>query len=316
MSLRDIQKNKDAAVQHPRPEENSRRFLRLRRTLAVVFAIGFFIGSGMLVCDAWQKNRSFQLYEDLQDTFSSSGFDYVSEDTRAEEPTPSLQEDEKLDSMPAVTDTPDTEKTKAWPAEEYREALAEMRQGLASLRQINEDLYGWIFVEGTAIDYPMVQGEDNEYYLNHAYSGEWLVNGAIFVDYRCSSSVKDNYNTVVYGHNITTGAMFHDVTKFLSQDVFTETYICVYTEEGIYVYEPFSVYETRYDYDYFRTDFSSAEEFISFAEEVRDNSEIRSKANVTFDENDRILTLSTCTNGAFYARYALHARLIGIVEDP
>lgn len=313
MSLRDIQKNKDAAVHHPRPEENNRRFPRVRRTLAVVFAIGFFVGSGMLVYDALQKHRSRQLYEDLQDTFSSSGFDYVTEDTRAE--VTGLKKDETLDTMPAITDTPDTEKTKAWPAEEYREELAEMRQGLASLRQINEDLYGWIFVEGTAIDYPMVQGENNEYYLNHAYSGEWLVNGAIFVDYRCSSSVKDNYNTVVYGHNITTGAMFHDVTKFLSQDVFDETYIYVYTEEGIYVYEPFSVYETRYDYDYFRTDFSSGEEFVAFAEEVRDNSEIRSKANVTFDENDRILTLSTCTNGAFYARYALHARLIGIVED-
>ncbi len=318
MSLRNTQKNKGARSDRQRTKENSRLLQSVRRVLTVVFAIGLFVGGGMLVYNSLQKQRSRQLYEDLQDTFLSSGFDYITHDTLTEEPGQATgqKKDEALDTTPPITDTPDAEETIALPAEEYRQELAEMREGLASLRQINEDLYGWISIEGTVIDYPMVQGEDNEYYLNHAFNGDWLVNGAIFVDYRCSPSVTENYNTVVYGHNITSGAMFHDVTKFLSEDYFDGAYIYVYTEEGIYVYEPFSVYETRYDYDYFRTEFSSGEEFVAFAEEVRDNSVLRSKSDMTFNENDRILTLSTCTNGAFYARYALHAKLVGLLEDP
>jgi sortase B len=195
----------------------------------------------------------------------------------------------------------------------HNEELEKMRAGLMSLAQINPDVYGWITVEGTNINYPLVQGEDNDHYLNHAYTGDYLPIGSIFVDFRCEESITRNFNTVIYGHNITTGAMFHDVTKFFKDEYFNGTYIYVYTLDGIYVYEPFSIYKTREDYNYFRTAFSSVEKFVEFAEELRDNSD--KAKDVTFGKNDRILTLSTCTNIVQSERYALHARLVKTILD-
>ena len=78
--------------------------------------------------------------------------------------------------------------------------------------------------------------------------------------------------------------------------------------DGIYYYEPFSIYKAKYDYQYFRTGFTSSDDFISFADEMRDNSQ--KEKDVEFTKNDRILNLSTCTNIINSERYALHARLV------
>lgn len=309
----DIDMNEAAQKAGKRP-----RFGWVRRILFVFFLLCFVASCAVLAVDFIQKQRSRAIYDELQGAFFASGFAFSASDleNRVDWEITGMGADSSLSATPSMTDrlSGDEDFTEIY-VHPYNEELAKMRAGLTSLRRINEDLYGWITVENTTINYPVVQGEDNDYYLDHAYNGDGLVNGSIFVDYRCSTSIADNYNTVLYGHNITSGAMFHDVTKFFRDAYFDSVYINVYTDEGIYVYEPFSVYETRHDYNYFRTDFSSVEEFISFAEEVRDNSAMTSKSHMTFDENDRILTLSTCTNGAYYARYALHAKLVKIIED-
>lgn len=293
----------------------------VRRVMFVFFAGTFIISCALLIDNLIDKHRSLEIYNQLQGEFFSTGFTFdASLAFRPEEGEVSyLSEDVTLAVTPSMTDimngiaieqpvNPVTQK-------KYNEELEKMRAGLASLRQINDDLYGWISVDGTTINYPVVQGEDNDYYLDHAYTGDFLPNGSIFVDYRNHESITKNYNTILYGHNITSGAMFHDVTQFFKDEYFEEVYITIYTDDGIFIYEPFSVYETRFDYNYFRTSFSTADEFIAFAEEVRDNSSMKSKADMTFTEDDRLLTLSTCTNGAYYARYALHAKLVKTILD-
>lgn len=293
----------------------------LRRVLFVFFSAMFVVSCVMLIDNLIDKQRSAEIYDQLQGEFFSSGFTFdPSLAFRPEEGEVTyLNADNTLSASPSMTDIINGAELETAGNtvvhREYNEELEKMRAGLASLRQINEDLYGWITIEGTAINYPIVQGEDNDYYLDHAYTGDFLPNGSIFVDYRNHTSITKNYNTVVYGHNITSGAMFHDITKFFKDEYFDGVYINIYTDDGIYVYEPFSVYETRYDYNYFRTGFKSGEEFIAFAEEVRDNSAMKSKADMTFTEKDRLLTMSTCTNGAYYARYALHAKLVKTILD-
>lgn len=293
----------------------------VRKIMFMFFSVMFIVSAGLLVENMIDKYKSAAIYDQLQNEFFSSGFSFdPSLAFNPEEGEVSyLTTDTLIASTPTMTDIMngiEPEQTlSAAVQKEYNEELERMRAGLASLRQINPDLYGWITVEGTTINYPMVQGDDNEYYLNHAYTGDFLPNGSIFVDYRNHGSITKNYNTIAYGHNITSGAMFHDVTKFFKDEYFENVNITIYTDDGIYIYEPFSVYETRYDYNYFRTSFTSAEEFIAFAEEVRDNSSMKSKADMTFTANDRILTLSTCTNGAYYARYALHAKLVKTVLE-
>jgi SrtB family sortase len=194
----------------------------------------------------------------------------------------------------------------------YNAALAKMKAKLNQYRQRNPDVYGYIYIEGTSIDYVLVQGEDNDYYLDHNYEGDPLVIGSIFVDFRNNRNLLRNFNTVTYGHNLSTGGMYHDVTKFFDPEVFNSTLIWVYTFDGAYCFKPFAVYESRYDYNYFRTSFASTDDFVAFAYEMRGNSKLPS--DMEFGPTDRIITLSTCTNTLQTQRYVLQAKLIQVIE--
>ncbi|MBQ2727507.1 MAG: class B sortase [Clostridia bacterium] len=280
----------------------------------------------MLVQNLIDKQRSVEIYSQLQEEFFSSGFNFNDIDAfRPEEGEVSyLAGDSEEQTMVSLSDRiagieqEMAEAAADSPAKKNNnEVLERMRAGIASLAQINPDVYGWISVEGTTIDYPLVQGEDNDYYLNHAYTGEFLPNGSIFVDYRNYEEINRNFNTVMYGHNITSGAMFHDMEKFIKDSTYEEyfynTTINIYTNDGIFIYEPFSVYKTRMDYNYFKTGFRTTDEFITFCEEVKANS--KHQKDMTFTETDRIITMSTCTNINNAERYALHAKLIKAIVE-
>lgn len=282
----------------------------------------FVVSCGMLIQNMIDKQRGVEIYAQLQEEFFSSGFNFDDIDAfQPEEGEVSyLSGDEEGQSMVSLTDRiagieqemADAAVTAA--QKNNNEVLERMRAGIASLAQINPDIYGWISVEGTNIDYPLVQGEDNDYYLDHAYTGEFLPNGSIFVDYRNYEDITKNFNTVMYGHNITTGAMFHDVEKFIKDEsYFNDVTINICTNDGIFIYEPFSVYKTRYDYNYFKTGFKSTDAFLAFCEEIKGNSKLEKE--MTFTETDRIITLSTCTNIINSERYALHAKLIKSITE-
>lgn len=297
-----------------------------RRVIYGVCCVAFALSCAALAENLLGKYRALEIYGRLEDEFFSAGFqfDVASaaftdlSDTADDGEVRRLSEDAEAAAMGTMEEMMSRAETGEEPEvlerKEYNEELEKMRAGLASLAQINPDIYGWISIEGTAISYPLVQGDDNDYYLNHAYTGDYLPEGSIFVDYRNNASITKNYNTVFYGHNITTGAMFHDVVKFFRSEYMNGVNITVYTQDGVFIYEPFSIYESRYDYNYFRTGFTGVEDFVAFAEEMRDNSAMPVK-EIEFGENDRILTLSTCTNGRTTQRYALHARLIQVIAD-
>lgn len=294
----------------------------IRRFMFFFFLAMFIVSCTLLVQNIIAKRKANKIYDKLQDEFFSGGFSFDSSDffSVEEGDIAGLEEDREsrgllsvADRMSGLEDLYEEEEPVEADTTKYNVELEKMRAGLRSLAQINPDVYGWIMVEGTNINYPLVQGEDNDYYLDHAYTGDFLPVGSIFVDFRCNDSITKNYNTVIYGHNITTGEMFHDVTKFFKDDYFNDTYIYVYTLDGIFVYETFAIYETRSDYNYFKTSFKSADDFISYANELKENSQ--KQKDVKFTGRDRILTLSTCTNGAYYARYALHAKLVKTILD-
>ncbi len=185
-----------------------------------------------------------------------------------------------------------------------------IRNKLMTLKKQYPDLYGWIILEGTVINYPIMQSTDNDYYLDHSYDGSKLKAGAIFADYRNNRDLMRNYNLVLYGHHMTNETMFNSLDKFLDESFFrTNNIINIYTLDGMFTYRVFSVYETDKYYPYIRTVFSSRESFINFANEMRDNS-IHSIPGLTFDANDRILTLSTCTNRSDDGRLAVQAVMI------
>lgn len=200
---------------------------------------------------------------------------------------------------------------------EYAEKLAAMKASLTALKAKNPDVYGWIYAEGTTIDHPVMRGSDNDYYLDHAYTGEALPIGSIFLDYNTKDVLTDNYNAVIYGHNVVAVAgskssMFHDVTKYLDADFFASHKIYIYTMDGVFIYKPVSIYPTTSDYFYYRTDFPNDAAFLKFANEVVANSKV--PCSETFSAGDTMITLSTCTNGATDGRYALHAKLVEVIK--
>lgn len=194
--------------------------------------------------------------------------------------------------------------------------IAMMKSSLSALRSRSPNVYGWIYVPDTNIDYPIMRGDDNDYYLDHAYTGESLPIGSIFCDYHTADTITDNYNTVIYGHNVVTGAMFHDMTKFLDAAFLqNESHkIYIYTMDGVYIYQVVSVYPTSETYFYYRTNFLDEADFLTFANEVAANSQIPTAER--FSSGDTMITLSTCTNGTDVTtgRYALHAKLVEVIQ--
>ena len=293
----------------------------IRRVIFWLFFASFVVSTFLLVRNFIQKQQATKIYSQLQEEFFAAGFTFdVSDAFRTDRgKTPGLAEDSEQRTIRTMTELLEGEENDFGEEEEavtvrsYNAELEKMRAFLQSARRTCPDLYAWINVSGTNINYPITQSEDNSYYLNHAANGDYNPEGSIFADYRNDANVSKNYNTVFYGHNISNGEMFHDVTKFFKDEYFNNLYIYVSTMDGIFVYEPFAVYETAYDSDYFKVRFSSGDDFVAFAEDCQNLS--AKSEDFTFTSKDRVLTLSTCTNGYFTQRYALHAKLIKSITD-
>ncbi len=195
--------------------------------------------------------------------------------------------------------------------------MLQIRAKLNALKVQNSDLLGWINIPNTKIDYPVVHTVDNEYYLNHAFDRTYLRAGTIFADYRNKKNLSYNYNTVIYGHNMSSGAMFACISDFFSRGYFNENrYIQIYTENGIYVYKTFSIRKIRVDKDvsYITTYFATGEDFVKFCNKQMKASAVKVD-DITFNENDKIITLSTCTNAhRDTERYSLQAVLVEILK--
>lgn len=193
----------------------------------------------------------------------------------------------------------------------YNLELERMKAFLSDLREENPDVFGYIRIDGTAISYPLVKGRDDEYYLHHQSNGQPSVSGAIYADTRCNTNLLEDHNLILYGHNMTNGTMFNNVTKFFESNVFYNTNIVIYTFDGIYTYEPFTIFSTNSRYPYFTTYFPEPQTMIDFCNQMQANS--RHNRGLTFNGDEHLLTLSTCTNIGD-GRYALHARLIKVEQ--
>ena len=199
-----------------------------------------------------------------------------------------------------------------------REATSAKFQSLLALlegwRDDNKDTYGYINIPNTKVSYPMVQCEDNEFYLKHGFNGHPLAVGAIFIDFRNYKQIEANRNIIIYGHNMYNGSMFCDATKYVNdRDFFmnTENDIEITTFDGHYTFRVFSAYPTDKSDRYFRTYFASDEEFVQFCYE-REERSLYHRDDISFSGDDVIITLSTCILGNEDGRYAIHAKLIKV----
>ena len=301
------------APQKPPKKKRSRAANIFQLALLGIFGTVFVVSLVLLGHNIWGKIEGGKIYDEAEEQFHL----FIPGQTDASGAYPwnntltCLSGDAALQSLFDRINSGKTDNVGNTSG--YDQDMEQMRASLTSLREVNEDVYGWIYVEGTNINYPLLRGTDNEYYLDHSYNHNYLPIGSIFLDCTTKDVITDNYNTVIYGHNVAAGSMmFHDVVKLLSEDLFYSAKIYIYTMDGVYIYQPVSIYQTTSDYQYFRTQFGSEASFLEFANEVVSNSKFPTDA--TFSSGDTMITLSTCTNGAANGRYALHAKLVETVS--
>jgi len=179
-----------------------------------------------------------------------------------------------------------------------------------TLISINPDTIGWLKVNNTRINYPVVQYTNNEYYLNHNFDKKRNNLGWIFADYRNTFSVLSD-NTIIYGHNaIALGLMFGSLDKVLAKTWYNneKNLTIMFSIKGeVYYWRIFSIYTTKTTNDYLITDFTNRNEYQTFLDNLKKKSIKNFNVNVT--NNDRILTLSTCHNDNNH-RLVVHAVLL------
>ena len=177
------------------------------------------------------------------------------------------------------------------------------------LKEKNSDIVAWLKVKGTNIETTVVKSTNNDYYLTHNFNKEYNSAGWIFADYKNKVDGTDK-NLVIYGHNMRDDSMFGSLKWVINEDWYNNEdnkYITLITENETQVYEVFSVYQIEKEDYYIQTNFNTEKEFNTFAQTIKKRS--KKDFNVDVNENDNILTLSTCANNNKY-RVVLHAKKI------
>lgn len=176
------------------------------------------------------------------------------------------------------------------------------------LKKTNNDVKGWIQVNGTNINYPFVQTSNNDYYLTHSFEKKYNDAGWVFLDYR-NNIESLNRNTIIYAHSRLDKTMFGTLRKILKNEWLNDTnnyVIKLSTEKQNSLWQVFSVYHIPTTSDYLQIDFASNEEFLQFGNMLKDRSAHNFNTNI--GANDKILTLSTCYNDN--EKMVMHAKLI------
>lgn len=167
-----------------------------------------------------------------------------------------------------------------------------IRPQFKDLQAINNNIVGWISVDGTKLHNPILQTDNNDFYLTRNFKNRESRAGSVFMDYR--NDVLDmSRNTILYGHAMKNGTMFGSLKNYLQQD-YADAHRTIYIDtlyEG-YDVEVFAAYETTIDFYYIETEFSSDASFLQFINEVHAKSVI--DMNVDIGPEDKIMTLSTC----------------------
>ena len=181
------------------------------------------------------------------------------------------------------------------------------------LLEQNKDTVGWLIVNNTNINYPVVQTTNNEYYLNHAFDRSKNYAGWVYADYRNSFDILSK-NTVIYAHGRKDGVMFGSLNNTLKKNWYTNLDNQIFQFSTLNyntMWQVFSIYKIEAESYYITTDFNSDESFDKFINTVERRSIYDFGVEVNY--NDRIITLSTCFNDKG-TRLVVHAKLVKIQE--
>lgn len=183
-----------------------------------------------------------------------------------------------------------------------------------SLKKENQDIIGWLEIKGTHINYPVLQGKDNEYYRTHNYKKEKSKNGSIFLDKAYNWEIPST-NLLIYGHNMQNGTMFEELLKYKNEDFLkSHPVIRFTTDTEDSEYEIFSVLKSRVYYKkeenvfryYYFINAETEEDYNKFIENAKKESLYNIDIPVKY--NQKLITLSTCSYHTKDGRFAVIAR--------
>lgn len=172
-------------------------------------------------------------------------------------------------------------------------------QSIAQLQGRNPDVKAWLTVDGTGIDYPVLQGKDNFQYLNMDALGQYSLKGSLFLDYQCDPTFEACYE-LIHGHHMVDSMMFGDLEKFTSQDYFdAHTTGNLMTVDKTYKLESFACLKLNatdpYVYSTYKVSEASNRALLKY---INNNSDIvMCSRDIGIKSSDQILALSTCASG-------------------
>lgn len=228
-----------------------------------------------------------------------------------------LSESVHFDTLPTVepspTQEPSEEPATAEPTPEPTPEPVEIPVDIPYLQSLNADVIGWICVEGTDIDYPVLYDDtDNSYYIDHTRTGEYTSSGSIFIQDVNSKDLTD-FNTVVYGHNMRDSSMFAQLHRFEDESFFEENdTVVLYTEDSVLTYKIFAAYVRDNEHLIKYYTYETESDRQAYIDDIYDHDGLY-RYDVQVTPDDRILSLSTCT-GWTYTRLIVQGVLIS--EEP
>lgn len=189
--------------------------------------------------------------------------------------------------------------------------------GFHELQAINPDVFGWITVFGTYIDYPLLQGADNFHYVHTNARGEPARSGAIFLDVHNNQDLSD-FNNIIYGHDMTRNAMFGQLARFEDEYFFeTRPFGVIYNGQRYYGIEFFAfLLADAHDFEIYNPTVTDEELKTNILNRFRDEAiQYRELASHPVTINDRLVVLSTCTQVITNGRFLLVGRLIDDIPE-
>lgn len=264
---------------------------RVRALLAAVFITIFVVGAAMAI-------RTYNGYKADRAVYDGAADTYVSVQA------PEAQDD-------AVSDGPGDDMVHG-PDDGVVPDGPPIAVDFEALRSVAPDVQGWLYCEGTKINYPVVQGKDNNQYLRHDYIGNYATAGSIFVEAANSPGFADS-NTVIYGHHMKDGSMFAGLQDWAEQDYYDgHKTMWLLTPDTNYKVELFAGYITPAGSDVYAVFQGPSEYFDAYLAGIPEKSDFQADPDIILDRDARYVVLSTCDYTYKDARYVLHGKLAPI----
>jgi len=272
-------------------KENTGKVGSVIRWLVVVIAAGVFLYAGYQVYLYFAENNESQVeIDDLAD----KAVTIVKPETKPE------KEEEMVTEI--LTEREEESEGETGP-------VAPIQVDFDVLAEESKDIVGWIYSEDTPINYPIVQGKDNQYYLRRMANGKYNYNGSIFMDFRNDPTLEDR-NTLIYGHNLINDAMFAPLLRYRKQAYYdSHPSMWIITPEKSFRLDVVAGFVVDSDGDSY-TLFDSREELQKYLTKAVKRSGFQS--NVDVENVEQIVTLSTCTNVKETDRYVIVASLVPV----